>query len=375
MLHYALFAAIVLAVLCYMDWQVRRVFSFYGIGRKKWYITCFRAVLFLCFALLITLWPPGIVIAIHFLGVFIITNLIEVIIKRFYRHRQADNEKSGWFWKFLCHGGILQVLAVFLMLGYGYCNVGHIDRTEYIIETDKISDDYRIVFISDTHYGTVQNPAVLQELMAEIGTLEPDFIVLGGDIVEGGTSKESMEEVFYMMGKLDSRYGIYYVYGNHDRQEDREQRGFTDQELEQTITDNGIIIIKDEYAEIGDDLILAGRDDVGYYEKRERLPVEEILEGADCERYIIMLDHQPVETAVNGEAGADLQLSGHTHAGQAFPAGLLMRVMGMPCYGEYQMNDCKLIVSSGASVGVFPIRTEKHCEYVVIELKKIPASN
>ena len=373
MLHYALFAAIVLAVLCYMDWQVRRVFSFYGVGRKKWYVTCLRAVLFSGFALLIALWPPGIVIILHFLGVFIVTNLMEVIIKQIGRHRQ--DEKWGRFWEFLCHGGILQVLAVFLMLGYGYYNVGHIDRTEYIIETDKISADYRIVFISDTHYGTVQNPAVLQELMAEIGALEPDFVVLGGDIVEGGISKESMEEVFYMMGKLDSRYGIYYVYGNHDRQEDREQRSFTDQELEQAITDNGIIILKDEYVEIGDDLILAGRDDVGYYEKRERLSTEDLLERADRKRYIIMLDHQPVEAAANGEAGADLQLSGHTHAGQAFPAGLFMRVMGIPCYGEYQESGCKLIISSGASVGVFPIRTEQHCEYVVIELKQSHVSN
>ena len=86
MLHYALFAVIVLAVLCYMDWQVRRVFSFYGIGRKKWYIICFRAVLFSGFALLITLWPPGIVIALHFLGVFVITNLIELFIDSVEEH-------------------------------------------------------------------------------------------------------------------------------------------------------------------------------------------------------------------------------------------------------------------------------------------------
>lgn len=57
----------------------------------------------------------------------------------------------------------------------------NLNKTGKFIFTDKISNDYRIVFISDTHYGTVQNPAVLQELMAEIGTLEPDFIVLGGD--------------------------------------------------------------------------------------------------------------------------------------------------------------------------------------------------
>ncbi len=50
MFHYALFAVIVLAVLCYMDWQVRRVFSFYGLGRKKWYVICLRVVLFSGFA-------------------------------------------------------------------------------------------------------------------------------------------------------------------------------------------------------------------------------------------------------------------------------------------------------------------------------------
>lgn len=65
--------------------------------------------------------------------------------------------------------------------------------------------------------------------MAEIGTLEPDFIVLGGDIVEGGTSKESMGEVFYMMGKLTVVMGFTMCM--------------------ETMT---------------------GRDDVGYCEKRER---------------------------------------------------------------------------------------------------------
>ena len=62
---------------------------------------------------------------------------------------------------------------------------------------------------------------------------------------------------------------------------------FTNQELEQAITDNGIIILKDEYVEIGGNLILAGRDDVGYYEKRERLSAEEILEGADKNNPVI----------------------------------------------------------------------------------------
>ena len=42
--------------------------------------------LFLGFALRITLWPPGIVIALHFLGVFVITNLIELFIDSVEEH-------------------------------------------------------------------------------------------------------------------------------------------------------------------------------------------------------------------------------------------------------------------------------------------------
>lgn len=84
MFHYALFAAIVLAVLCYMDWQVRRVFSFYGVGRKKWYVTCLRAVFFSGFALLIALWPPGIVIILHF-------------FRRLYRDEfNGSDNKANW---------------------------------------------------------------------------------------------------------------------------------------------------------------------------------------------------------------------------------------------------------------------------------------
>ena len=123
------------------------------------------------------------------------------------------------------------------------------------------------------------------------------------------------------------------------------------------------------------DLILAGRDDAEFGEEFRRLPAEKILNGADKERYIIMLDHQPVETAMNSKAGVDLQLSGHTHAGQAFPAGQLLHFIGIPYYGEYQILDCKLLVSSGASVGVFPIRTEKHCEYALIDIKQNGTAN
>ena len=65
-----------------------------------------------------------------------------------------------------------------------------------------------------------------------------------------------------------------------------------------------------------------------------------------------------------------MQLSGHTHAGQIFPAGLLTeRIFGFS-YGQYWQDGCCVVVSSGVAGWGFPIRTEKQCEYVVIHLKK-----
>ena len=63
----------------------------------------------------------------------------------------------------------------------------------------------------------------------------PDFLVLGGDIVEENTSYESMQEIFAMAGKVKTKYGVYYVYGNHDRQPYTTNKAYTEKQLDETI--------------------------------------------------------------------------------------------------------------------------------------------
>lgn len=61
-------------------------------------------------------------------------------------------------------------------------------------------------------------------------------------------------------------YGIpiYYIYGNHDRQIKADARAkgrqYTEQELAETITKNGITILRDEYVFFAEDLVLMGRE-------------------------------------------------------------------------------------------------------------------
>ena len=85
----------------------------------------------------------------------------------------------------------------------------------------------------------------------------------------------------------------------------------------------------------------------------------------------ILVDHQPVDYDQAARDGYSLILSGHTHAGQIFPFGL---VTGITHHSSLNYGLLKLeggttaIVSSGISGWGVPIRTSKHSEYVVVRL-------
>ena len=83
-----------------------------------------------------------------------------------------------------------------------------------------------------------------------------------------------------------------------------------------------------------------------------------------------MADHQPVEIEENIAQEVDLQVSGHTHGGQIWPVGLLTELLGQYNYGNYsEKNNFELVVSSGYTGWRYPIRTGKHCEFVMITVK------
>ncbi|MDE6907164.1 MAG: metallophosphoesterase [Lachnospiraceae bacterium] len=319
---------------------------------------------------LCSVWSTAGLIAVHLLALTGILEISAFMVGRIGKsHRDA-----GWYQvlRRIYRSGLVPILVTCVMMGYGYCTMRQIVRTEYTVESDKLQSDYQVVLITDTHYGTVQSPDLLFEKIEEINALHPDFVILGGDIVEEGTSKEAMEEAFQVFGKLESTYGTYYVYGNHDRQRYRDAaskpREYTEDELEQAIEVNGITILRDRWTAIGTDVALAGREDVT--SPSGRASSEELLKDIDRSRFIIVADHQPVGAEENAAAGVDLELSGHTHAGQIFPIGYFTELFGGMNYGEYQEGDCRVIVSSGTTGWGFPIRTQGKCEYVVVHLRR-----
>ena len=58
---------------------------------------------------------------------------------------------------------------------------------------------------------------------------------------------------------------------------------------------------------------------------KTRIELSELLKDIDRNLPIILLDHQPVSLGEGQQNGVDLQLSGHTHAGQFFPNTLISK--------------------------------------------------
>jgi len=270
-------------------------------------------------------------------------------------------------------GGLALILFMIIIIS-GVYGMNHIDQTEYNMTTQKIGNDsYKLIFISDTHYGTIQNPQLLKDSISRINDIKPDIVILGGDIVDERTSNLEMKEVFKELSKINSTYGTYYVFGNHDTQPSQTDyengnRTFTDTELNQTIKENGIRILNDEKTTINGDIVLVGRSDAEWYINTGRINVSEILNESDLSKYVIVADHQPLDEVKNSKSGVDLQVSGHTHAGQVFPFKEIIEYEGIHSYGEYTIGDMNQIVSSGLTGWGWGIRNEGKCEYVLINI-------
>lgn len=347
-------------------WMAGRWLTLYGIDGKKTGLRILRGLAALAGVGACFVWYTALIAEAHLLVLFAVTELTARLLRRIARRHCGG--KRYILLRRIYHSGLVPVLLLCLILGYGYWNMGTIRAEEYTISSQKLSSDYDIVFLSDVHYGTVQSPEILNQAIEQINALHPDAVILGGDIVEDGTSWEAMTEAFRALGKLESTWGTYFIYGNHDRQRYRApiSRSYTEEELEQAIRAWGIEILQDRWVPIGGEVVLAGREDAA---GAGRLSAGALLEDADRERFLIVADHQPLGVEENAAAGVDLQLSGHTHAGQIFPGGFLIDLFGGMHYGLYREGDCRVIVSSGAAGWGFPIRTQGKCEYVVVHLR------
>lgn len=251
--------------------------------------------------------------------------------------------------------GIPIIIICFTISIYSIYNVNHPVIKEYDIKLNqKLERDLTIGMISDLHLGTIHSEDLLNQIVLHANDLNVDLFILGGDIFDEYTSKDLIESAITAFGKIKTTYGIFYVEGNHD---------LLTQERKEKFLEHNIQVLDDQIVQIDSLINLIGRKDYrNNYLNNDREKLENLVKQAKKDLPIILIDHQPRDQILAESLGIDLQLSGHTHAGQIFPANLFLQ------YGYKKRNNYQIIVSSGYGVWGFPIRTAGRSEMIKIKL-------
>ena len=297
-----------------------------------------------------------VVVLLEFVLTLLIFNLITFILRKILK---KDLSYTKTF--------IIALIFVICYMSYGYYLAHHVYETKYEITTKKDVNDFRIVQITDSHVGATMTGDDFIHYMEEINKTHPDIVVVTGDFIDDDTSKEDMIKACVGLGILEARYGVYFVYGNHDKGY-YNNRDYDAKDLENNLKNNKVIILEDDSREIGN-IVVVGRKDA---QVKSRKSAEELMNEIDKSKYTILLDHEPNDYENEAEAGFDLVISGHTHGGQLFPLGYVGILIGANdgFYGLETRKGTNFIISSGISGWAIKFKTGTISEYVVIDIKK-----
>lgn len=275
-------------------------------------------------------------------------------------------------------GGAALILSI-AALSCGWYLDHHVWQTDYTLTTDKNIENIKIAMFADSHIGTTFDADGFAKHIAKIQEQKPDMVVIVGDFVDDDTTKEDMIASCQVLGNLHTKYGVYFVFGNHDKgYYGAERRGFASGELIAELEKNNVKVLRDETVLINDMLYIIGRQDYSVEKElygmrnRKRMSMEELTADLDKDKYILVLDHQPTDYKNQAKSEVDLVLSGHTHGGQLFPFNKVGKWIGANdlVYGHEHRNKTGFIVTSGISDWAIKFKTGTKSEYVIINIKR-----
>jgi predicted MPP superfamily phosphohydrolase len=255
-------------------------------------------------------------------------------------------------------GGLLVTNLLLLLIAYSIINASRIRIKHISIELPKLKKDMRIVHISDIHMGTVRNGAFLEKIVRKIKPLQPDAVMLTGDLVDG--SAPLKPHMFDALEELEQmKIPVFYVTGNHEYYEGIDA-------IYDLLDHTHLHVLKDEAVEFKGVQVIG----VQYAMERDYLKNTLAKVKLDPKKPSILLYHMPTEISVAQEKGISLMLSGHTHKGQIFPFTILTKIAFPYLYGLYTYKGMRLHVSQGTGTWGPYMRLGSKNEITVIELKK-----
>jgi predicted MPP superfamily phosphohydrolase len=219
-------------------------------------------------------------------------------------------------------------------------------------------DGYRIVQLSDLHFGPILDRRFARELALRVNALDADLCAITGDLVDGPVARVGDEVA--PLAALRARDGVFYTVGNHDR-----YSGAAD--WTRFVERLGWTALRNRSRELGRPgarFALAGVDD-------DATDLDGALASVSPELPVVLLAHDPRAFGAAARAGVDLQLSGHTHAGQIWPFALLVRLYVRWVRGHHRQGASQLYVSPGTGFWGPPMRLGTRAEITEITIRAL----
>lgn len=204
-------------------------------------------------------------------------------------------------------------------------------------------ENFTIAQISDIHVGPTIRKAYVDAIVERVNGLKPDLVAITGDLVDGSVGELSRDTA--PLGRLASRHGTYVVTGNHEYYSGARAWIAELRRLGARVLLNEHDVIEHDGAK----LAIAGVTDytAHHFDPAHRSDAKAALEGAPRDAPKVLLAHQPRSAAAAAEAGADVQLSGHTHGGQFWPWNFFVRLQQPFTAGLHRLGRMWIYINRG----------------------------
>ena len=305
----------------------------------------------------------------YWLGIILYMAIVVAVfdlVRVLWKHFRKRTPQSVHLRRNRMLAGVLGLVLIAGISGYGMVNAAIIRTTPYQVSIPKDGgklSSLKIVLAADLHLGYSVGKTQMRQMVEKINRESPDLVVIAGDVFDNDyEAMDDPEALISILQGIQSKYGVYACYGNHDVSE-KILAGFTfdragekkesDPRMDSFLERAGIRLLKEEWELIDGSFYLYGRPDQerpGRGVEVRKTPAE-FTAGLDDEKPIVVLDHEPRELQKLADAGVDLDLCGHTHNGQVFPGNVIIKLFWENACGYMQKDGMHNIVTSG--VGLF----------------------
>ncbi len=339
-------------------WMLNLQKDMIGYRKGMWAVFLFSNAIFLLSYILIRFWSPVLRIVIGWFVVMLFSLLsawvvasVNCILKKV-----SPNIQSQGILRLIGGGLFFGLLGVSVHNAYTPV-VRHLEIT-----LDRpLAKPVRIGVASDLHIGHFLGSRQLEKLADIMNQQKVDIILMPGDIMDDNAQTYRAENMQEALMKLKAPLGVYATMGNHDLMRGEEQQIFDE------LARAGIKVMHDDVLEVDNgNFWLVGRPDNS---AKGRMPTHELLLRTDGKKPVFLMDHRPTDIEKHAKLPIDLQVSGHVHKGQIFPANLLAEYANRLAYGYEKIGLGHYVVTSGYGFWGVPLRLGSQAEVWVIDVK------